>query len=222
VALDSRGLGRDERQREIMITAAMPLTRRQLLAAGRGRDRLQRADRVKGVVVCTVERVYAGKVLGTREEVPTGELAREAIAALFLAGRLFRGGIARARDRWDARALHARLNRLPSPGTLEDWLTLQIAELGVESGDDVALLSVDDLLPADLPAAERARLDKRFPRTVDIGDLRFAVRYELGRRRVVLVKKRGPRNALPSRRLLPDFDGWTLVMEEKGQIRPVR
>ncbi len=222
LALDTRGLGRDVRSREILLTAAMPISHRELLAAGRGRDRMARADPVAGSIRCTVERVYAGKVLGAREEVPTGELARQALVQLFLDNRVFKGGAAIARDRWGARALHARLNSLPSLGSLEDWLADRVVELGVESGDDLALLTREDLLPDDLDEPERTRLDRAFPRRLHLGDLVFDVRYELGRRRVVLVKRSGARKVLPSRRLLPAFVGWTVVMEEKGQIRPVR
>jgi ATP-dependent helicase HrpB len=222
LALDSRGLGGDGRSREILLTAAMPVSLRQLYAVGRGRDQLTKANLVRGRVVSTIDRVYAGQQLGSREAVPQGALAREAIADLFLRGSLFRGAAAAARERLEALTLHARLSNTPTPPPLEAWVADRLTELGVEDGADVALLSRDDLLPPVLDPHAMAELDRRFPRRLSIDGVTYRIRYELGRRRVVLERMSGRKGPLPSRRLLPDFGGWPVSVDDRGTLRPVR
>ena len=92
---------------------------------------------------------------------PTGEVARQAIAQLFLRGSIFRGGtLATTRERLAMRTLAAQLAKRghqagvawdEPPPTLEQWVAKRLCELGVESGDDLAMLSAADLTMPELP-----------------------------------------------------------------------
>jgi HrpA-like RNA helicase len=89
IVLASMALGQGYRDQRIYATCAMPTTFILLAQAGFGEECMEHADRGKKSIVARIERVYAGKVIEKREEVPTGKLARDAIKSLFLNGRLF-------------------------------------------------------------------------------------------------------------------------------------
>lgn len=231
VVFESRAIGLGARDTQLIITCAMPTPIPWLVAAGVGRERVARV-RVQGRgtgarLVSEIERVHARKVLATREAVPEGALARAALARAFLDGRLWPETLAETRDRLEARALHARLeaqegraaDAVPS---LDDWVASRIAELGVASGHDLALLSPDDLLADDLPAWVREGLDKAYPRRIALRDIEFAVHYELARRTVVLEKVAGSRRDAPPLSWLPAFRGFRLVMRDERGEHPLR
>ncbi|MEZ4239413.1 MAG: hypothetical protein R3F59_25305 [Myxococcota bacterium] len=219
LVLEVRAVAAHRLDQQLLCTAAMPVPLAWLRDAGLGRDRLAGVAVREGVAVGVIERVYAGRVLATREDVPQGALAREALRDLFLAGRIL--DVATARDRHQARALWARLQGDAAPG-FERWVEARLVELGVESGADLALLAPDDLLPEPLPAADRARLDRDFPRTLDLGDARYALQYHPAQRLLVLDKVDGPRKALPPVHYVPKLPGWRIEVVDKSVRRVLR
>lgn len=231
VVFETRAIGVGARDTRIIVTCAMPVPIPWLVAAEVGRERVARVS-VKGrgasaKLVSEIERVHARKVLGSREAVPEGQLARDALARVFLEGRLWKQTRAATADRLEARALHAQVERnagraaedVPS---IEDWVAERVAELGVASGEDLALLSPDDLLADDLPAWIREQLDKVYPREIKLRDIEFAVRYELARKTVVLEKLRGSRRDPPPLTWLPRFEGLRIVMRDERGEHPLR
>lgn len=221
-ALDTMALGTGPRDTRVVITCALPMPLEWLRAAGLGRDRLAGAVFDGERVVARVERVYARRILETREEVPTGALAREAIRERFLAGALFPDALVVARDRLEAAALHRRLAGEPPGPDLETWVRERLEALGVESGEDVALLSPDDLLPPDLPPDERRRLDQSFPRSLELGDATYRLEYDPARREVTLHKVAGRRRALPPIAFLPPLRGFRVLVRDGNAVRVLR
>ncbi|MGM0575922.1 MAG: helicase-related protein [Myxococcota bacterium] len=220
--LDSRALGLGARDTRILATCAIPLRPSEMVDAGLGRDRLAAMEVQGGVVVARIERVHARRVLATREEVPTGALAREAIRDLFLRGTTFKETLEPARERLEARALHARLNHLDPVPSLEDWVLARLEEVGVESGEDLALLTPDDLLPDDLDPAERDKLDRDYPRTVDLGSMTFTATYDLVKRDVVLEPASGKIKREPPVRYLPRFRGLRVMLKNGNAVKVLR
>ncbi len=231
VVFETRAIGLGVRDTQLIVTCAMPVPIPWLVAAGVGRARVART-KVKGrgtsaKLVSEIERVHARKVLATREAVPDGALARQALARVFLDGRLWPETLAETRDRLEARALHAKLEQSEGREAddvppLEDWVAARVEELGVTSGSDLALLSPDDLLADDLPAWIREGLDKAYPRRIALRDIEFAVHYELARRTVVLEKIRGRRRDPPPLSWLPSFRGFRVVMRDERGDHPLR
>ncbi|MDH5490403.1 MAG: helicase-related protein [Myxococcales bacterium] len=234
LVLESRAFGSGERERRLRITCAMPLPLAQLARHGLGEDRLAGVSLERGRIVARIERVYAGKVLECREQIPQGAAAREAIAALHLRGSLFKGALRESRDRLEARALVARLagGRLGQihdlsslsnpPPTHREWLLERLASLGLEEAADLALLSEQDLLYPELPAHLRELLDREFPRRVDVGDAIYAVEYDLERRQVLLKIVRGGRESPPPLGYLPRFEGLRVCVEAGRRIHVLR
>lgn len=227
IVLDTHALGHGARDTTTLITCAMPAPIPWLITAGIGRERLARVTLGRGRLIAHIERVHARRVLTTREDTPEGPLAREALRALLLDGRLWPETITRTRDRLEARALHARLEadagRPADPvPPLEDWLTHRIAELGFETADDINLLDPDDLLAADLPAWIRDPLDKTWPRHLAFADVEYTVTYDLTRRTVTLHKTAGRRRDPPPITWLPSFRGFAIVLRDERGDHPIR
>jgi HrpA-like RNA helicase len=223
VAFETRafGAGRDAR---LLITCATPIPLSWIARAGLGRDRLASVRLDAGRVVAAVERVYAQRTIVSREEVPTGPIARAAIAELFQRGSIFKAALPAARERHARLALAARLAARGHPagvacassspcGPFDDWLLARLEELGVQSGEDLALLSPGDLVPPDLPFESRERLDREFPLTVSVGDAVYEADYDLDRAQVLLRMIKGTRATPPPLAYLPRFEGLRVCVD---------
>ena len=236
LVLSTVALGLGKRDSRVVVTRAMPVPTAWLVEAGLGRERLQRLDIDDGVVVAKIERTYAKKVLARSQEVPEGTLAREAIASLFLEGRLFRSTMLQSRENLEAtavaRRLAARLDDVPywlqevvgepEPPPFEDWIKERLLELGVTRGDDLPLLSPDDLLFPALSLMLREELDRTYPRRLKIEGVTYRVEYQLEQSLVVLKVEQGKPQKPPDAFYLPRFPGFRVQVEYKGVLRKIR
>ena len=222
VVFETRALGVGQRDTRVVATCAMPIPTRWMLAAGLGRDRVAGTKVKNQRVVAQVERVYARRVLEVREEVPEGALAREATARCFLEGRLWPEVLATTRDRLEATALQARLDGGPPEPDLEAWVADRLEVLGMETGEDLALLSPEDLLAPALPAYVREQLDRSYPRRLELLDVTYEIRYDLQRKLVMLEKVAGRRKDPPPRSWLPAFRGFRIKVRHDRVERELR
>ncbi len=231
----SRALGLGQGDTSVLITCATPVPLKLLARLGLGRDRLSEITLEGGKMVARIERVYARRVLETREETPQGEVAREAMATLLLRGSLFRAVMKTTRERLGATALWSGLlaadvENLPeylagAPAavpSIEDWVSARIVSLGVEGGDDLAMLSPKDFELPDLPDYVRTYLDKEYPRTVDLGDASYEAEYAMGQRQVTLKMVRGSRREPPPPGYLPRFTGLRVIVDTGHAVKVVR
>ncbi len=240
--LQSRAVGLGRRDTRIIATCAIPLQPAWLIEAGLGRDRLGGVSVKGGRVIARVERVYARRVLDVREETPEGALAREALRDLFVRGSIFSAILEQTRDRLEAAALYGRLRAdgltgededwdgsfeetQPPDGpvpTLEEWVLDRLESLGVESGDDLAMLAPEDLLAPDLPDRARSRIDKEYPRVLSVGDAVYRISYDLCKKEVTLHKTKGQRKELPPLAYLPLFTGFRILVKDRAVVRVLR
>jgi ATP-dependent helicase HrpB len=220
LVLDTRALGSGRDQR-VLVTAGMAVPVAVLAHAGLGEERLGAIAVTKNRVIATIERVLAGRVIAEREDVPRGELAREAIVRLLVRGSLFKSVLATTRERLERLALAARLHASGHPAgvaadatshELEPWLRARLEALGVENGEDLALLSETDLLAPELPYESRVILDKEMPATVTVGDATYRASYDLSKREVVLEMVKGSRKDPPPLQYLPAFPGLRILV----------
>jgi ATP-dependent helicase HrpB len=230
IALDTRafGTGRDAR---VLVTCAMAIPLAVIARAGLGRDRLGSVQLDRKRVIANIERVYAKRVIAAREETPQGELARAALAELLIRGSLFRDAVGESRVRLARAALAARLAARRNPALLatavpvpdlDAWLRGRVDTLGVESGDDLALLSASDFLAPDLPYEVREPLDREYPLTVSVGDATYRADYDLGKNQVVLHMLKGSRQDPPSLAFLPRFPGLRICVEGPRGLAVIR
>jgi ATP-dependent helicase HrpB len=238
VVLASMAVGMGYRNRKLFGTCAVPVKFRDLFEAGLGEDRIAHVARVKaGVVTARIERVYAGRAIEQREDVPRGLLARLAVKSLFLEGRLHRASRDETQQRLEAASLLRRLVQAgladkdmdtgaldladPVPA-LEDWAEARLASLGVESGEDLALLSAADFLAAELPESTLAWLDSHFKRALRLGNADYDVEYDLSKKEVTLVKTGGAQKEPPSLSTLPSFRGFRIRVRHHSKVWVLR
>ncbi len=233
VVFDVRAFGTGK-DRRLLATCASPCDLPTLRDAGLGRPRLARTWVKKKRVLAEIEIVFAKKVLATREEVPVGEVARAAIVDLLKRGSLFKKSIRETKVRLDARALAAQLSRssvgqqhglpegLEAPPSFDEWVVARVEELGIERGDELALLSEDDFLAQPLPYELQGMLEDLFPRTVSLGDATYQVEFDLPQARAVLTIVKGDRTKPPPRSFLPAFPGLRVFVEAGRTLHEVR
>ncbi len=233
LVLDTRALGAGARETRLIATCVMPVPLGWLVEAGVGEERLGNVTRERGRIVATLDRVFAGEVLQSREAEPEGALAREAIAKLFLQGSLFKGSLAEAKRRLSERALAAGLAGTPvgdslglspcmPPPALDVFLAERLLELGVTRVADLALLSAEDVLPDALPAHESQPLAQEFPPRVSVGDAEYVSEVDVEQRTVTLRMIRGQRTTPPPAQYIPRFGGFKVCAEAGRVLHVVR
>jgi ATP-dependent helicase HrpB len=230
LALETRAFGAG-REARLLITCAMPLPIALVARAGLGRDRVGTVRFERERVYATLERVYAQRVISEREEVPKGELARTAFAMLLLRGSLFREAIATSRERLArfhvANALAKRghpagLARVEQSATIEAWVAQRLETLGVDSGEDLAMLSPKDFTHADLPFEIRGPIDEQYPTSVSVGDALYRTEYDFERNQVLLTMVKGSRRDPPPVAYLPKFPGLRICVSSARGMTVVR
>jgi len=224
VVLNSRAVASQQRRGSgLLITAAMPVPLAWLAAAGLGEDKATKPGLVDGSLVVTVSQVYAGRVLATREERPSGDVARVAIRDLVLAGRIMKSKrlLATLVDRYELAALAAQLDGTDALAALPEWLLARLQEVGLETGDDLALLEPEDLMPAQPPPPMVARIEQRFPRKLSIGDAKYEIAYRVAERKAVFHQVSGRRKTPPEPMYLPRLPGFRLFWEHKNRVQPI-
>lgn len=243
--LSTHAVGAGFRDMRLRATCAMPVPLAWLVASGFGEERLGQSMVDGGRVIARIERVWAGRVLSTRQEVPRGATARAALATLLADGRVFPEARKEAAERLQAARLARSLTRSgarsgarprtdgwgeeidvlfgadPIP-TVEEWLRARVDTLGVESGSDLELLSPEDLLPPELPLPIRQVLDRDYPRRLELPDATYEIEYEPARQTVTLVKTAGGRKEPPPLAFLPRFGGFRVRVRHGQMLRTIR
>ena len=155
-----------------------------------------------------------------------GDVAIEAAAKLIEENRWRRGAGKASRDVFDAWRLAARVGMVDGyVGRrlgLRDVARHHLSNLGVASGDDLALLEPGDVAPRELPSRVSDELDKAFPRQLTFGDLVFDVQYDPSRREAFLVRRKGPKGRVPPLSYLPRLQGWRVLVREASNVRELR
>ncbi len=230
LVLDSRaiGVGRESR---VLVTCAMAVPLALLARFNLGEDRLASVQVEKRRVVARIERVFANRVIAEREEAPEGALLRAAMLELLLRGSLFRAAVATTRERLTRAALAAWLASRGHPAgakvegaelSLEAWLHAKLELLGVESSEDLALLSENDFVAPELPYEVRGAVESDYPLTVSVGDASYRAEYDLEQSQVTLHLLKGNRAEPPPLSYLPKFPGLRICVESRRGMTVLR
>jgi len=231
--LEKEALSGERLKVTLRARTAMPVTFTDLLEAGLGEpaaegvtlegDRQERGGVTPFSVVGEVSIRYAGREL-LRERCPLrGNLLRKAVAKLIRENRFLPGLWDRLSDRIEAYNLKLTLEDGPGPPIdAGQWLLQQMEEAGVETSEDIALLLPEDLEFKGIDEESLQALRQRYPRTFSAGNAVFMVEYDPSRRQVTLIWQSGFRHATIGSQMLPRWNGWTVVVNERGRITTVR
>ncbi|MBY6018593.1 hypothetical protein KUW04_12490 [Halomonas denitrificans] len=224
LVLDQHSLpGRGHKQTLNLATCMMPLTLAQLVEAGLGEVRQGDLNQSEEGLLVTQERVYAGRVIEQRLAQPEGEQGRQAMVQSILDGQLL--APAGAQLQADARAWALWLGLGLGEGEPIDppaWLLQQLADLGVESEEDLALIEPRDLHFEGIPEWQRAEFDARFPHFLVLAELKLHVEYQPRAKRVTVVYAEGSRKSDPKRWELPSWAGWRVQYRRASRVVDVR
>lgn len=198
---------------------ALPTTASLLRQAGYGEPELSKIRFRDGVVSARIAWTYAGRVLATEEQEVSGAALRQALMELARQGSWSPG-------LWESWQEHAYYSSLAArlegetrpPESAEELLVAHLADLGVESSADLELLE-----PVDYRAAPPdPALAKAYPRQYLYGGVVFDVEYQPERCRVRLCWRSGPRGPKLNVQHLPRWNGWSVEMDERGRVTPLR
>ena len=221
----------DQGNRELLISEAAPVPLSLLNDLEFGEVTNGEISFKKGQLRVQALRSYCGQLLSQQEIEPKGNLARQALVELYLRGSLKRKCRDQAISRLARRALAHRLGKkypdsffqtVEEPPELKDWFTEHLLSLGVESADDLQLLSDADYLPEDLDSTLCALLSERYPSQVDLGDASYRVDYDLTKNQALLIMTKGSRKVPPSAQYLPKIEGFKLFVEAGGVLHAVK
>jgi ATP-dependent helicase HrpB len=230
LVLDSRAIG-SGREARVLVTCALAVPLSLLARANLGEDRLASVQLDRKRVLARIERVFANKVIAEREEAPEGALLRAAMLQLLLRGSLFREAVATTRERLTRAALAAWLLSRGHPAgaqvegaelSLEAWLRAKLERLGVDSAEDLALLSASDFLSPELPYEVQRTIDSDYPLSVSAGDASYRVEYDLAQSQVTLYMVKGNRAEPPPLSYLPKFPGLRICVESRRGVSVLR
>lgn len=233
VGLRARGVGE----------LALPIELSTLQRAGLGTLELgtPRINRNRGAI--SIEATSLWRFASVRREDNGGRLRGDALrmaaATLLAGGAMYPELVARLEEACLHRDLlesQPPFSEQPDPTggrSGEAWLQFRLAQLGLETAEDFALIELDDLLP-DLEARVRAhhadpslllQLRKDFPVSfVDRGARYRIKRANLDRRRVVIepgnttAKKRGEASV----KALPRYRGFSVFFEQASRTVQLR
>ena len=210
-----------------MATCASPIPMSLLQEAEVGEPNFQRVWRDRGALWCSVQHIYGGVTVQTRDVLPTGDLAQGALRWAIERGSFFPKAFQETRDRAAVYSLYRRLHReLELPETdPEVWLRDRPEALGFEDGRDLALLDASDFIwpwPAELDAFTRQQMERDYPVRVEIGPVSYRCTYHTGRRVVTLELERGKRKEPPPLSYLPNWPGWGVELRRASNVRKLR
>ena len=220
LVLDSHSLpGKGTRQTLTLATCLAPVPLRALVTRGLAEPETGDVEWDGGEPLVTRHWCYAGRRIHTDSARPQGDAARRVLARLILDGECLAPAGERLVDDLDAWRLYLALGHdqgeAPEPAP---WLEQRLAELGVETLDDRALLEAPDLRFPGIPDWERERFDEKYPRRVTLSDLTMRAHYHIAQRQVELEHLSGKRKAAPRRWELPAWSGWRVRYRKASRV----
>ncbi|MCG8393521.1 MAG: hypothetical protein MI745_10600 [Pseudomonadales bacterium] len=224
LVLDSHSVpGRGTRQTFTAATCLAPLSLRALVDGGLAEPRVGPLQQADDEPVATREWLYAGRVIHTETAEPEGDAARQVLADLILDGDFLAPAGEQLRDDLEAWQLYVALGEADGEvPQARPWLLEKLAVLGVERLDDRELLAADDLRFDGIPDWERERFEEKFPRRVNLSDLKLRIHYKVQIRQVIAEYISGGRKGDPKRWELPAWSGWQVKYRKASRLVDVR
>lgn len=237
LVLSGMAIGVGLRNRKLYGTCAVPVKLHNLVRAGLGEDKIKHVTKASsGTAIAHIERIYAGKVIQKKEEIPKGALAVTALKTLFLEKRIFKEAHIKTEQRLKRASLLRKLiaagiandletgswNLTKPVPSLANWVEAKLISLGVESGNDLNLLSKNDLKADPIPDFTKQWMDRYFPQILHLGNADYDIEYDLTKKEVTLIKTDGPQKEPPSLSVLPNFTNFKIRVRHHSKVWVLR
>lgn len=228
IVLDQYSIpGRGVKQTLNLATVMLPLPIADLIEMEIGEWQQSETTLDEDGVYSTMQLVYAGRVLASKQVKPQGELVVKPIVDA-VSNNLMLPGLAAERTReiehWK---LYVDLG-LDSETTQHNgltfasWFSTQLEELGVSTVDDLELFTPEDFCFSGIPYWAYADFAESYPFSLNLADLQLDVEYMPARKLIYVVYRTGLRKTDPKRWELPNWKGWRIQYKKASRIVDVR
>ncbi|WP_462174059.1 DEAD/DEAH box helicase [Pseudoalteromonas xiamenensis] len=171
----------------------------------------------------TIEKRYADVVLTQYQRSPSTEelpsVLAKAIEQQMLMPSLFEQVKMAIRYHQISNQLKKDLSQVPEP---IDYLTQQVIKLGIESFDDLELVTEADFQYDGIEAWEIESLKDKFPLKLVLANQNLNVRYALQGKKVTIEYESGSRKEAPKRWELPAWSGLAITYQRASKVVPIK
>ena len=165
------------------------------------------------------QRSYAGRILHQNTVKVDSESVIPASTSLILSGKLLAPAGKRIQSDIATYNLYSAIHQTgQTPVDADQWLNNRLRQLGVQSAEDLALLSAEDLTFVDFPTWEKEKFEQTYPRKVKLANLHMTVQYDPKKKQVTLEKISGVRKNQPQRKELPLWAGWSIRYRDGSKV----
>ncbi|KJZ02790.1 helicase-related protein [Pseudoalteromonas piscicida] len=221
LVLDTFSLaGKGTKQAKTLAMCNAVLTKKQLLEMGLGSQTLRSAYIDNGELWGEFITHYSDEVLGQQtKRLDNSKDVIYALVFLIQNNTLFSGLAKQIEASIEQTALfyqfHERDELVP---TLDSFLSDKLTALGIESYDDVELISEQDLLFNEVETWELTPFAEKFPLTWSIPALTMAVSYNFKGKRIELTYINGTRKDAPKKWELPAWSGFKIRYRKASKV----
>ncbi|WP_375753857.1 helicase-related protein [Vibrio sp. HN007] len=222
-SVPGRGVKQTLNLGSVMLPVALPLLAEMEL----GEWQQGETDIDEQGILSTLNLVYAGRCIATKQVVPEGELLVKPLVEAVSTGAIM-PGFAEIRameiEHWKLYVDLKMDERCSNHEglTFEVWFTQQLQDLGVSSVEELEIFSEDDFEFDGIPYWEYKNFAETYPYQLNIGDLQLSVEYMPSRKLVYVIYESGLRKTDPKRIELPVWRGWKIQYKKASRIVDIR
>ncbi len=201
----------------------LPVRLSLLRSAGLGEPELSKIRWVKGLLQARVAYLYAGRELGSVEEVLTGPALRSALATLASEGRWRPEAKDRMLEEQFYLRLRAELDGNDAEQTsIRELMEQRLMSLGVQECADLELVEDDDFLSGQMENYETQSLRSDYPRLYRFAGISFEMEFQPKKRRVIMNSLSQEKGVKIKPQHLPRWNGWRVELHERGRVTILR
>lgn len=228
LVLDTHSLpGRGVKQTLNLATFTMPIELKALEQIELGSWQEGETQTIDDQMMVEMQLIYAGRVIATRHEAATGELAIKPMLQA-VKNEQYLAGFAKQRhqeiEHWKLYVALGLAEQTSDVSELsfEQWFTEQLTLLELTDMSDLELFSADDFVFDGIPYWQYQDFAETYPFELALGDLNLDVEYLVNKKLVYVVYRDGLRKGYPKRWELPTWKGWRIQYKKASKIVDVK
>jgi len=159
--------------------------------------------------------VYGDREIHTEEKPLKNSDSLDAAAVLIQQGSVLPGAYDSLTKALNETELFFRARSMTPPRNLEPqaWLASKLQELGLQTLEDLNLITSEDIMPALVDELEMESFRKDHPTSLRLMDRTLSVEYDFTHRKIYLIHESGRQSPPPSLFQLPKWPKWQIVYQ---------